>query len=48
VAHLAVPAYAEGCYVYLLGDGGTVRCEGAPSGGACFVVMLPRKAGGGA
>lgn len=27
--------------------GGTVRCEGGPSGGACFVVTLPRKAGGG-
>jgi PAS domain S-box-containing protein len=26
VAHLAVPTYAEGCYVYLLGDGGTVSC----------------------
>jgi PAS domain S-box-containing protein len=26
VAHLAVPAYAEGCYVYLLGDRGRVSC----------------------
>lgn len=25
--------------------GGTVRCEGGPSAGACFVVTLPRKAG---
>ncbi|XXF78516.1 GAF domain-containing protein [Myxococcaceae bacterium GXIMD 01537] len=26
VAHLAVPAYAEGCYVYLLDEGSAVRC----------------------
>ncbi|MFL5358602.1 GAF domain-containing protein [Archangium sp.] len=26
VAHLAVPTYADGCYVYLLGEGGAVSC----------------------
>ncbi|AKI99519.1 Sensory box histidine kinase [Archangium gephyra] len=33
VAHLAVPAYADGCYVYLLGRGGSVSCVAtAPAG----------------
>ncbi len=27
--------------------GGTVRCEGSPGGGACFVVRLPRISAGG-
>ncbi|WP_257462091.1 GAF domain-containing protein [Archangium lipolyticum] len=26
IAHLAVPTYADGCHVYLLGEEGTVRC----------------------
>jgi PAS domain S-box-containing protein len=26
VAHLAVPTYADGCYVYLVGEGGSVSC----------------------
>ncbi|WP_199242824.1 GAF domain-containing protein [Vitiosangium sp. GDMCC 1.1324] len=26
VAHLAVPTYADGCYVYLVGDAGMVSC----------------------
>ncbi|HSP76893.1 MAG TPA: GAF domain-containing sensor histidine kinase, partial [Myxococcaceae bacterium] len=43
VAHLAVPTYADGCYVYLLGAGGAVSCvaaahsEGQPA--------LPRELG---
>jgi len=27
--------------------GGSVHCEGGPSGGACFVVTLPRQGGAG-
>ncbi len=34
VAHLAVPTYADGCYVYLLGDGGTVSCVATARAGA--------------
>jgi PAS domain S-box-containing protein len=44
VAHLAVPAYAEGCYVYLLGEGGTVRCVATSHAGPAPVEM-PRELG---
>ncbi len=43
VAHLAVPTYAEGCYVYLLGDGGTVSCVATAQAGA--PRELPRELG---
>ncbi len=43
VAHLAVPTYAEGCYVYLLGDGGTVSCVATARAGA--QRELPRELG---
>ncbi|QRN96738.1 GAF domain-containing protein [Archangium violaceum] len=31
VAHLAVPTYADGCHVYLLGEGGRVSCVATAS-----------------
>jgi PAS domain S-box-containing protein len=44
VAHLAVPTYAEGCYVYLLGEGGSVRCVATAHAGSA-PVELPRELG---
>ncbi|WP_084609962.1 GAF domain-containing protein [Archangium violaceum] len=43
VAHLAVPTYADGCYVYLLGEGGTVSCVATARDGE--QRELPRKLG---
>ncbi len=43
VAHLAVPTYAEGCYVYLLGDGGAVSCVATAREGE--QPALPRELG---
>jgi PAS domain S-box-containing protein len=43
VAHLAVPTYAEGCYVYLLGDGGAVSCVATARAGD--QPELPRELG---
>lgn len=44
VAHLAVPTYAEGCYVYLLGDGDSVRCVATAHAGPA-PLELPRELG---
>ncbi|HEX8437274.1 GAF domain-containing protein, partial [Archangium sp.] len=43
VAHLAVPTYAEGCYVYLLGEGGAVSCVATARAGD--QPELPRELG---
>ena len=43
VAHLAVPTYADGCYVYLLGGGGAVSCVATARAGN--QLELPREVG---
>ncbi|HEX5753157.1 MAG TPA: GAF domain-containing protein [Archangium sp.] len=43
VAHLAVPTYADGCYVYLLGEDGSVSCVATARAGE--QQALPRELG---